>query len=61
MMMTFNLKQLRELAQVTADYEGNDEDEELCVSLADGHSGFGLYVWSPEYPDEGSIFLGGAV
>lgn len=29
----------------------------VTLKIGDGHSGFGLYAWSTEYPDDGSWFI----
>jgi hypothetical protein len=29
------------------------------VGFGDGHSGHGWYAWCIEYPEDGSVFLGG--
>lgn len=34
-----------------------DEEGEVGTSVDGGHSGWGLYVYSTEYPDEGSEFV----
>lgn len=32
--------------------------DDVGLDLSVGHSGYGWYAWSAEYPEEGSIFLG---
>lgn len=31
----------------------------IGVIAGKGHSGYGLYLYSPDYPEEGSLFIGG--
>ncbi len=33
-------------------------EEDVTVTLGNGHSGWGWYAYPTEYPDEGSIFIG---
>lgn len=37
-----------------------DADDESVISLirCDGHTGFGVYAYFTDYPEEGSMFLG---
>ena len=48
-------KQIKKLAELPDD----DETELWVEACEDGHSGPGFYVSWYEYPDEGSVFLGG--
>jgi hypothetical protein len=36
---------------------GDDEPPEITLAVTHGHSGYGLYQWETEYPDEGSNLL----
>lgn len=40
--------------------DGGPEDDPIVhvIAVTTGHSGPGLYLWSKDYPDEGSDFLG---
>jgi len=29
----------------------------VVLSVGNGHSGFGLYVWTEDYPEEGAVFI----
>lgn len=51
----FNLATAQALV---ATFGGDDETEMTVAHSVDGHSGPGLYAYSSDYPDEGSIFLG---
>lgn len=33
------------------------EGKEITLSIGMGHSGFGLYAWEAEYPEEGATFI----
>lgn len=35
----------------------SDEPPEVVLSIGNGHSGHGLYVWEAEYPEEGATFI----
>lgn len=53
--MEFTLKQ----AQALVDVFGGDEESTMTVIFGEGHSGKGIYVCATDYPEDGSIFLGG--
>ena len=52
MSITMNLAQASQLL-----YWFGGIDHEVSISDTDGHSGPGLYCYSAEYPEEGSVFL----
>jgi hypothetical protein len=53
------LKQIRELLAFCDDEADKDGDTEICLDEGKGHSGYGVYASFVEYPDEGSVRLGG--
>jgi hypothetical protein len=44
-------------SEVLRDTIGQDDPSRVTLSLCDGHSGRGLYVWVTDYPEEGSLLL----
>jgi 3-oxoacyl-(acyl-carrier-protein) synthase len=36
---------------------GDDEPPEITLAVTHGHSGYGLYQWETEYPEEGANLL----
>lgn len=36
---------------------GDDEAQEMVLSVGPGHSGYGLYAWAAEYPEEGAVLV----
>lgn len=53
MSITLNLNQARELLE----FFGGEEATVIVSSLAEAHSGPGLYAWIKDYPGEGSVKL----
>jgi hypothetical protein len=56
MSLTFKLKQ----AKLLVEFFGEDEETEITVVEGDetAHSGYGLYAYYSDYPDEGTFYLG---
>ena len=51
--VTLNLSQMRQLEMLF----GDDDDCLLVLVRGDGHSGYGVYAYYDEYPEEGATFL----
>lgn len=54
--LTLTNLELRSLAAFDDPDEADDGDA-IRLLIGDGHSGYGLYVAHPEYPEEGAILV----